>query len=107
MVNLKSIAQYITKAEHLTRLACPAPNSKSMVVKGFPHLDLYGDFKDLHRYRAENVIAQKLILATDTKGNAEKVVIKVLPKTCFNTRNAKRSLLPTNVKHMTKLLRYY
>ena len=78
-----------------------------MVVKGFPHLDLFGDIKDLQRFRAENIISGKLILATDVKDDGQKVIIKVLPKTCFNTRASKRSQLPMNVKFMTKLLRYY
>ena len=70
-------------------------------------MDLFGDIKDLQRYRAESIIAGKLILATDDKENGQKVVIKVLPKTCFNTRTSKRSQLPMNIKFMTKLLRYY
>ena len=79
------------------------------VVKGFPHLDFFGgsDFKDLQRYRIEGFLGGKVIVATDSKQNNLKVVIKVVPKTSFNTKSVKKSLLPINVKYMVSLQRYF
>ena len=103
----RRIAQYISKAEILTKLASSGTITKA--VKGFPHLDLFGgsDFKDLQRYRIEGLVGGKVIVATDSKQNNLKVVIKVVPKTSFNTKSVKKSLLPINVKHMVTLQRYF
>ena len=49
-----------------------------------------------------------MILATDSKENNSKVVIKTLPKASFSTKNIKKiSMLPINAKNMAKLKRYY
>ena len=106
----RRIAQYISKAEILTKLASEvSASSKVPLVKGFPHLDLFGgDLRDLKRYRIEGWAGGgKVIVATDSKNDLQKVVLKVLPKTSFNTKTLKKSLLPINVKYMVTLQRYF
>ena len=55
-----------------------------------------------------NFSGRKVILATDTKENDNKVVIKVVQKTINNSnQQMKLSVLPINVNYMVKLKRYY
>jgi hypothetical protein len=106
----RRIAQYISKAESLAKLAeqQPADGQLKTKLKGFPHLDLFGDVKDLKRYHVERILGGKVILATDSKQDGNpKVVIKTLQKTSITSRAFKTSMLPMNIRYMAKLKGYY
>ena len=101
----RRIAQYITKAEQLSKMV--EVSSKFSNI-GFPHLDYFNDVQDLKRYKMQQILGKKVILAIDTKENDSKVVIKVVQKTTTNSaRKMKLSVLPINVSYMVNLLRYY
>ena len=110
----RRIAQYITKAEHLTKMLDTNENDEAkckqtaeMSTNVFQHLDLFCDIKDLKRYHVQSILENRVILALD--GSHEKVVIKVLRKSSNAPTNVnkKRSLLPLNIRFMVKLKRYY
>ena len=105
----RRIAQYISKAENLSKIAEKEQKKKpsSGVKVDFPHLDLFCDTKDLKRYKIEGMLNGKVILAVDSKEEDCKVVIKTLPKASYTTRTTKMSLLPINSKFMVRLKRYY
>ena len=61
-----------------------------------------------NRYQVERILSGKVILATDSKENNCKVVIKTLPKASFSTKTTRKiSMLPINAQFMAKLKRYY
>merc|ERR1712150_376274 len=97
---------YIDKAENLSKMV---EVNKLTHNKGFQHLDYFSDIHDLKRYKMQRILGRKVILATDTKENDNKVVIKVVQKTINNSNNQqmKLSVLPINVNYMVKLKRYY
>lgn len=94
----RRIAQYIGKAEQLTKII-----DKDKI--DFPHLDLFCDVKDLKRYRIDCILGKKVLLALDSKEDNSYAVIKTLAKSSLSTR--KSSLLPIKNKYMAKLKRYY
>ena len=127
----RRIAQYIEKAENLSKLV--EVNKLTHNNKGlFQHLDYFCDIHDLKRYKMQRILGNifemlylvawlelfcfdiifkfsgtKVILATDTKENDIKVVIKVVQKTINSNQEMKLSVLPIDVNYMAKLKRYY
>ena len=100
----RRIAQYISKAENLSKIVEKKPSGLKV---DFPHLDFFCDVKDLKRYKIEGILNSKVILAQDSKEENVKIIIKTLPKASYTTRTTKMSLLPINAKYMVKLKRYY
>ena len=97
----RRIAGYISKAEQLNKVS---KNFKKF--QDFKHLDLFGNVRDLKRYQIQSILANKVLLATDTKLEpTEKVVIKTLSKA--SSYSSKTSLLPMKSRFMVKLKRYY
>ena len=75
-------------------------------VPGIPHLQLFGQLADLRNYRVRGVMAGKIILAEEA-GTKKLVVFKTLLKAPAVYKKAKTSLLPINIAHMVKLLKYF
>jgi len=75
-------------------------------VPGIPHLQLFGQLADLRNYRVRGVMAGKIILAEEA-GTKKLVVFKTLHKAPAVYKKAKTSLLPINIAHMVKLLKYF
>lgn len=106
----RRIAQYIGKAESLMKMDKPA-----VVVRksaNIPHLELFGDIRDLRRYKINCVLAHKVLLVNDAQSNTAEhfeslVVIKTIQKSAMVFKSNRTSMLPINIPFMVKLLRYY
>ncbi len=102
----RRVSQYISKAEALNEQIGGGDDQKvSTVKRGFPHLELYGDIRELKKYDVEDILGGKVLLVKNQDG--KRVVLKTLLKSALVFRSSKTSLLPMNVRFMTKLRRYY
>eukprot|EP00096_Caligus_rogercresseyi_P015432 TRINITY_DN7869_c0_g1_i1.p1 TRINITY_DN7869_c0_g1~~TRINITY_DN7869_c0_g1_i1.p1 ORF type:complete len:580 (+),score=174.39 TRINITY_DN7869_c0_g1_i1:65-1741(+) len=72
-----------------------------------PYSELFGDVRDLVRYKIRSVLAGKNILAEDSRRGNTRVVLKTLQKASFLHKSGRTSLLPINIRFMVKLLCYY
>ncbi|XP_059079132.1 ribosomal protein S6 kinase delta-1-like [Tigriopus californicus] len=126
----RRIAQYISKAESLveqrnkrdssSRMRMRMPMMMSTTGTGsssspavspvsqsrIPHLDLFGDIKDLKRYKILDVISNKVLRAQSFEDN-DQVVIKALQKSSLVFKASKKSLLPIHIPYMVSLKCYY
>ena len=73
---------------------------------GIPHLQLFGQFEELKNYKVKNIIANKIILAENVK-TGDLVIFKTLHKSPAVYKKSKTSLLPINISHMVRLLKYF
>ena len=73
---------------------------------GIPHLQLFGQFEELKNYKVKNIIASKIILAENVK-TGDLVIFKTLHKSPAVYKKSKTSLLPINISHMVRLLKYF
>ena len=73
---------------------------------GIPHLQLFGQFEELKSYKVRNIIANKIILAENMK-TGDLVIFKTLHKSPAVYKKSKTSLLPINISHMVRLLKYF
>ena len=73
---------------------------------GIPHLQLFGQFDELKEYKVKNIIANKIILSENVK-TGELVIFKTLHKSPAVYKKSKTSLLPINISHMVRLLKYF
>lgn len=79
-----------------------------------PHLDLFGNIRDLRLFKIHSILANKVLLVSET-GNSitrdnssqQQVVIKALQKSSLVFKQRKTSMLPVNIPFMVKLLRYF
>lgn len=102
----RRIAQYITKAEELVRREAETRQRKlPKKSTGIPHLELFGQMTELKQYRIINII-DRVMVATHAVTN-QTVVIKTLNKSTAVYKKSKTSLLPINITHMVKLLKYF
>lgn len=116
----RRIAQYISKAESLveqrnkrdnfsSNRMVTSPSSQVVMPQSpsrIPHLDLFGDIKDLKRYKILDVISNKVLVAQNFYDN-DQVVIKALQKSSLVFKASKKSLLPINIPYMVSLKCYY
>ena len=73
---------------------------------GIPHLQLFGQFEELKNYKVKNIIANKIILSENVK-TGDLVIFKTLHKSPAVYKKSKTSLLPINISHMVRLLKYF
>ena len=88
--------------------------SPRKTVNKIPHLDLFGNIRDLRLFKIQSILANKVLLVSET-GNAntrdnssqQQVVIKALQKSSLVFKQRKTSMLPVNIPFMVRLLRYF
>ncbi|XP_040578767.1 uncharacterized protein [Lepeophtheirus salmonis] len=95
----KSWDKNVEKMENVSKDLCSSNN--------IPYSDLFGDVKDLNRYKVTGILEGKNIEATDTRRGNMKVVLKTLQKSSLVFKCGKTSLLPINIRFMVKLICYY
>jgi len=103
----RRIAGYISKAEALVREGeGRRARRNTRKEAAIPHLQLFGQIKELREYKVKNILVNKIIVA-EHLSSGQVVVFKTLHKSPAVYKKSKTSLLPINIAYMVRLLKYF
>jgi hypothetical protein len=85
--------------------------SPRKTVNRIPHLELFGNIRDLRSFKIRSILAHKVLLVSQMGNNNQSdesnlVVIKALQKSSLVFKQRKTSMLPVNIPFMVRCVKF-